>query len=85
MQLTNGRHAGRDSRQRLDPFNSVSWSADEREYFESVERAFLSRDDTLISNGRPEHAAYLIKLMLANARRHVRLVSGGLTAEEASN
>ena len=63
---------------RLDPFNSASWSEEERAYFTSVERAFRERANMLISNGKPEHAAYLIKLFIANAHANVRLVSGGL-------
>ena len=63
---------------RLDPFNSASWSDDERAYFASVALAFREREDKLISNGRPEHAAYIIRLLIANAESNVRLVSGGL-------
>lgn len=63
---------------RLDPFNSASWTDEERAYFTSVALAFQKREDKLISNGRPAHAAYIIKLLIANARSNVRLVSGGL-------
>ena len=62
----------------LDPFNSTTWSDNERAYFESVETACRERRNTPISNGLPEHAAFIIRLFLANAQRTVRLVSGGL-------
>ena len=65
-------------KERLDPFNSASWDEEERACFTSVERAFRARENMLISNGKPEHAAYLIKLFIANAESRVRLVSGGL-------
>lgn len=64
--------------ERSDPFNSASWTEEERAYYTSVALALREREDKLISNGRPEHAAYLIKLLIANAKTKVRLVSGGL-------
>jgi len=64
--------------ERLDPFNSASWTEAERAYFTSVALACRAGEDKLISNGKPEHAAYLIKLFIANAKSTVRLVSGGL-------
>lgn len=63
---------------RLDPFNSATWTDEERAYFTSVALAFQKRENKPISNGRPEHAAYIIKLLIANASSNVRLVSGGL-------
>ena len=62
----------------LDPFNSTTWSDNERAYFQSVETACREGRNTPISNGLPEHAAFIIRLFLANAQRTVRLVSGGL-------
>ena len=69
---------GGTAKPQLDPFNIVTWGTTDWEYFTSVEQAFKNGEDMLISNGKPEHAVYLIKLFIANARFKVRLVSGGL-------
>ena len=63
---------------RVDPFNAATWSESERDYFNSVARVFRDREDMLVSNAQPAHVAYLVKLLIVNAERKLRLVSGGL-------
>lgn len=75
--IPNSDKRGQEKR-KLDPFNTATWGETDWEYFTSVEQAFKKGDDMLISNGKPEHAAYLIKLFIANALHDVRLISGGL-------
>lgn len=51
----------------------------ESEYQLVVDNAMSSQEDMPISNGKPEHAAYLIKKILENAKHSVRVFSGTLT------
>lgn len=48
----------------LDPFDSSTWTEDERYYFETVEEVLEGRENIIISNGKPEHAVYLIRKFL---------------------
>ena len=63
----------------LDPFDSSTWTEDERYYFETVEEVLEGRENIIISNGKPEHAVYLIHKFLTGAREAVRLFSGRLS------
>lgn len=63
----------------LDAFDRATWSEDERYYFETVDEALASGADVAISNGRPQHAVYLIEKFFRNAERVVRLFSGRLS------
>ena len=65
---------------RLDPFDSRTWTLKEAAYFQNIDQACAARRDQVISNSRPEHAAYIIRLFLANAEYHVRLLSGSFPA-----
>ena len=52
--------------------------AEPRSYYEIVDQAFESEHKRLISNGQPEHAAYLVRKFFEGAERHIRLFSGHL-------
>ena len=63
----------------LDPFDRRTWDEDERRYFHYVDEALARREDKVISNGRVEHAAYIIHKFLTHAESKVRLYSGKLS------
>ena len=63
----------------LNPFDDSTWSSDERHYFEYIDHACESKLDEDISNGRVEHAAYIIHKFLTTATRHIRIFSGALS------
>ena len=63
----------------IDPFDDTTWSEAERIYFNEVDRAFDVSEDISISNGRPEHAIYLIHKFLIHARSIIRLFTGSLS------
>lgn len=63
----------------VDPFDSNTWNEEERRYFEHVDRALRFRINRVISNGRVEHAAYIIHKLLISAQRKVRIFSGRLS------
>ena len=65
--------------QTLDAFDSRTWSADERYYFGYIDRAYAESLDENISNGRVEHAAYIIYKFLMNATRDICIYSGALS------
>jgi len=62
----------------LDPFDPETWTKDEREYFHAVDEALAGSIDQIISNGKPQHAAYLLEKFLAHAQQVVRIFSGRL-------
>ena len=62
----------------LDPFDQRTWTKDERNYFYAVDEALDGSANRLISNGKPQHAAYLIEKFLAHAQKIVRIFSGHL-------
>ena len=63
----------------LDPFDSTTWTDDERRYFQQVDGAHTGAADKVISNGRVEHAAYIIHKFLSHAQRKVCIFSGKLS------
>ncbi len=63
----------------LDPFNPDTWSEEEKAYFEKVDTALAQGADLLFSNGRPQHAVYLIEKFFTHAKKEVRLFSGRLS------
>lgn len=48
------------------------------DYYGIVDEAFVSKHQRLISNGRPEHAAYLLGKFFQNAESRISLFSGKL-------
>lgn len=62
----------------LDPFDQSTWDKNERSYFDSVMRAHVESSDILISNGKPEHAAFLLKMFLDHTKDTLRIFSGSL-------
>lgn len=66
-------------KKRLDPFNEGTWGDDERRYFEHVNEALERGENKVISNGRAEHAAYIIYKFLTEATNNVRIFSGRLS------
>ena len=65
--------------QTLNAFDSRTWSAEERYYFEYIDRACAKSLDENISNGRVEHAAYIIHKFLTSATRNICIYSGALS------
>ena len=63
----------------IDVFDKSVWGEDERRYFGIIDQACKEKKDALLSNGRPEHAVYLIHKFLENAQQHVRLLTGQLS------
>ena len=63
---------------RFDPFDSGTWTPAEGAYFTTVDEAFVAKQDQVISNGKAQHAAYLIHKFLSEASQCVRLLSGNL-------
>ena len=53
-------------------------SFEEQLYREMVDRAFKRNDTTSFSNGRPEHAAYLVRRFFDHATTSIRLYCGSL-------
>lgn len=67
------------SKQTLNAFDESTWTPDERYYFEYIDRACADRLDQNISNGRVEHAAYIIYKFLTTATRDICIYSGALS------
>ena len=65
--------------QTLDPFNPDTWDGEEMRYFMLIDAARTDRRDQRISNGRVEHAAYIIRAFLLHAEQEIRLFSGALS------
>lgn len=63
----------------LNPFDDRTWDEHERLYFREIDLAQKKKLDMLISNGKPEHAAYLIDKFFRHAQSDVRLFSGQLS------
>ena len=63
----------------VDPFDRNTWNEDERLYFEHVDKALEFSMNKVISNGRVEHAAYIIYKLLISAQWKVRIFSGRLS------
>ena len=63
----------------LNPFDRSTWSGDERRYFQLVDEALARMENRIISNGRVEHAAYIIHKFLTHATGRLRVFSGKLS------
>ena len=63
---------------RLDPFDSSTWSEDERRYFQGIDQAMQNRTNDIISNGKVEHAVYLLEKFFNETKEVIRLFSGTL-------
>lgn len=63
----------------LDAFDPTTWNDAERYYFANVDEALGTATNVVISNGRPQHAVYLIEKFFRNAEHAVRLFSGRLS------
>ncbi len=61
-----------------DVFDPMNWSADERWYFDMIDKAAARSKDLPIGNGNVRHATYLVGRLLEVATSHVRLFSGSL-------
>ena len=62
----------------LDPFDATTWDEDQAWYFNGIDKALREGRDLNISNGKTEHAVFLIQRFLANASSVIRLLSGCL-------
>ena len=60
-------------------FPADSAGGEERLYFNMIDAALKSREDRIISNGKPAHAVYLINKLLECAQRSVRIYTGRLS------
>ena len=63
----------------IDPFDNRTWSGEEKDYFRAIDSALESKENRYISNGRPEHAAFLVHRFLTHADEVVRIYSGNLS------
>ena len=63
----------------LDAFDPTTWTDAERYYFANVDEALETARNVVLSNGRPQHAVYLIEKFFRNAQHVVRLFSGRLS------
>ncbi len=62
----------------VDIFDKSRWSEDERRYFEIIDQACKDRENEILSNGKPGHAAYIVHKFLDSGKNHIRLFSGTL-------
>ena len=62
-------------------FDRDAVTAEERLYFEMIDRAADAAQDRVISNGRAQHAVYLIRKFFDTAERNVRVYSGKLARD----
>ena len=62
----------------LDPFNPSTWDKNEVAYFDSVKQAHAKSSEVLISNGKPEHAVFLLVMFLEHTKDTLRIFSGSL-------
>ena len=70
---------GPDGKGAVDPFDPVTWGDEDTAYFGAIDVALRNKDKRYISNGRPEHAAFLVHRFLENAVGVVRIYSGSLS------
>ena len=47
-------------------------------YFKMIDAAAAARQDSIISNGKPAHAVYLLYTFLTNAKKNVKIYTGKL-------
>ena len=62
-----------------DPFDPNTWSEEQKWYFNTIENALAQGQDLRISNGKTEHAVFLVERFLSHADSSVRLFSGRLS------
>ena len=70
---------GTDDNAVVDPFDPPTWGVEDKAYFDAIDAALENKDKRYISNGRPEHAAFLVHRFLKNAEQTVRIYSGSLS------
>ena len=59
-------------------FDKGAVTEEERLYFDMIDRAADAEQDRIISNGKAQHAVYLIRKFFDTAERNVRIYSGKL-------
>ena len=64
-----------------NPFDETTWSDEDRSYFEYVSRMLDEERETWFSNGKPDHAVYLIAEFFKRADKNVRLFTNQMTRE----
>ena len=69
---------------RVHPFDSQTWTDEERRYFEYIDEKLSSGEDIGISNGKPIHAVFLIERFIKKAENRIRLFSGKLSQKSDS-
>ena len=62
----------------LDPFDKSTWNEEERRYFSGIDQAMRDGTNVIISNGKVEHAAYLLEKFFRGTKETIRLFSGSL-------
>lgn len=73
-----GMTRGTDNSGAVDPFDPTTWAAEDQAYFDAIDTSLKHKDKRYISNGRPEHAAFLVHRFLTYAEEVVRIYSGSL-------
>ena len=63
----------------FDAFDDSTWTDGERRYFKIIDDALVNGDDLPISNGKPQHAVYLLGKFLENASQSINMFSGRLS------
>ena len=63
----------------FDAFDESTWTDGERRYFKIIDDALANGDDMQISNGKPQHAVYLLAKFLENASHSINMFSGRLS------
>ena len=64
-----------------NPFDETTWNDEDRSYFEYVSRMLDEERETWFSNGKPDHAVYLIAEFFKRADKNVRLFTNQMTRE----
>ena len=62
----------------LNPFDPDTWSKEEHLYFRGIDQAMRDGTNVIISNGKAEHAVYLLDKFFKGTKETIRLFSGGL-------
>ena len=62
----------------FNAFDRTTWTPAEETYFGIVDSALEASENLAISNGKPQHAVYLLHAFLANTERTLRVHSGRL-------
>lgn len=74
-----GQAAAKRMARKVDPFDRLTWTDAESEYFTNVDIQFEASLPATISNGSAVHATYLIAKIFQKAKSTVHVLTGSLT------